>query len=148
MRNDQDAQDVTQETCLRAFRFFDGYQGGGMRAWWLTIVRYTCYTLLHKNRRADSTDLFDEEIYSSEFSGSADPNEHTLANDDNETLNRALEELPDVLRETIVLREIVGMSYKEIAEVTSVPKGTMMSRLVQARTHLLQSLSAELCRGY
>src|ERR1700752_2911507 len=72
MRNDQDAQDVTQEACLRAFRFFDKYQGGSMRAWWLTIVRNTCYTLLHKDRRTDSTELFDEVIYSSESSGSAD----------------------------------------------------------------------------
>jgi len=119
-----------------------------MRAWWLTIVRNTCYSLLHKDRRTDSTELFDEVIYSSEPSGSADLDGHTLSNDDHETLNRALEELPDVLRETIVLHEIVGMSYKEIAEVTSVPMGTVMSRLVQARTHLLQSLSAELCRGY
>jgi RNA polymerase sigma-70 factor, ECF subfamily len=148
MRNGQDAQDVTQEACLRTFRFFDGYQGGSMRAWWLTIVRNTCYTSLHKNLRADSTGLFDEENYSSEISGSANPDGHTLANDDHETLNRAIEGLPDVLRETIVLREIVGMSYKEITEVTSVPMGTVMSRLVQARTHLLQSLSAELCRGY
>src|ERR1700722_10718878 len=92
MRNDQDAQEVTQEACLRAFRFFDGYQGGGMRAWWLTIVRYTCYKLLHKNRRADSTELFDEEICSSEISCNADPDGHMLANDDNETLNLALEE--------------------------------------------------------
>jgi RNA polymerase sigma factor (sigma-70 family) len=148
MRNDQDAQDVTQEACLRAFRFFDVYQGGNMRAWWLTIVRNTCYTLLRKNRWADSTQLFDEEIHSSELSGSADPEGHAPANTDHETLNRALEELPDVFRETIVLREIEGMSYKEIAEVTSVSMGTLMSRLVRARTHILQSLSAELCREY
>jgi RNA polymerase sigma-70 factor, ECF subfamily len=148
MRNEQDARDVTQEACMRAFRFFDGYQGRSMRACWLTIVQNTCYTSLHQNRRADSTELFDEEIYSSEFSGGADPDVHRLANDDHEILNPALVQLPGVLRETNVLREIVGMSYEEIAEVTSVPTGTVMSRLVQARTNLLQSLSAELCRGY
>jgi RNA polymerase sigma-70 factor (ECF subfamily) len=148
MRNDQDSQEVTQEACLRASRFFDGYQGGNMRAWWLTIIRNTCYTLLHKNRRADSTQLFDEEIHSSELSGSADREGYAQANTYHETLNRALEELPDVSRETIVLREMEGMSYKEIAKVTSVSMGTVMSRLGRARTHLLQSLSAELCRGY
>jgi RNA polymerase sigma-70 factor (ECF subfamily) len=148
MQNDQNAKDATQDACLRAFCSFDGYQGGSMRAWWLTILRNTCYTLLRKNRRADSTELFDEEIYSSELSSSANPDGHSLSNDDNETLNCALEELPDVLRETIVPREIEGISHMEIAEVTSVPIGTVMSRLVQTRTHLLQSLSAELCRGY
>ena len=60
-RNDQDAQDVTQEACLRAFRFFDRYQGGSARAWLLTIVRNTCYTWLRKNRQSDPTELFDEE---------------------------------------------------------------------------------------
>ena len=73
-RNDQDAQDVTQEACLRAFRFFDGYQGGNMRAWLLTIVRNTCYTWLHQNRVANSAEVFDEEIHSEESSpAGADP---------------------------------------------------------------------------
>jgi RNA polymerase sigma-70 factor (ECF subfamily) len=146
MRNDQDAQNVTQEACLHAFRLFDGYQGGNMRAWWLTIVQNTCYTLLYKNRWIDSTEVFDEEVRGSGLSGSADPYDHALANADNETVNRALEELLDVFHETIVLREMEGMSYQEIAEVTSVSVGTVMSRF--ARRHLRQSLSAELCRGY
>ncbi len=147
-RNDQDAQDVTQEGCLRAFRFFDGYRGGNMRAWFLTIVRNTCYTWLHQNRTPGSVEVFDEEIHTGETSGSADPEVQALANADKETLNRALEELPDVFREALVLREIEGMSYKEIADVTSVSTGTVMSRLARARTRLLQSLSAELSRGY
>jgi RNA polymerase sigma-70 factor, ECF subfamily len=146
-RNDQDAQDVTQEACLRAFRFFGGYQGGNMRAWLLTIVRNTFYTWLHKNHRADSTELFDEEIHSSELSGSPDPEIHVLASAEKETLNRALEELPDVFREALVLRELEGMSYREIADLTSVSMGTVMSRLARARTRLRQSLSAELSRG-
>jgi RNA polymerase sigma-70 factor, ECF subfamily len=146
-RNDQDAQDVTQEACLRAFRFFDGYQGGNMRSWLLTIVRNTCYTWLHQNRRPDSTELFNEEIHSSEVSGGADPEIQVLASADKETLNRALEKLPDVFREALVLREIEGMSYKEIADVTSVSLGTVMSRLARARTRLRQSLSVGLGRG-
>ena len=119
-----------------------------MRAWFLTIVRNTCYTWLHQNRTPGSVEVFDEEIHTGETSGSADPEVQALANADKETLNRALEELPDVFREALVLREIEGMSYKEIADVTSVPTGTVMSRLARARTRLLQSLSAELTRGY
>jgi RNA polymerase sigma-70 factor, ECF subfamily len=143
-RNDQDAQDVTQEAFLRAFRFFDGYQGGNMRAWLLTIVRNTCYTWLHQNRPPDSAVEFDEEIHSSESSGGADPELQVLASADKETLHRALEELPGIFREVLVLREMEGMSYKEIADVASVSIGTVMSRLARARTRLRESLGAAL----
>jgi RNA polymerase sigma-70 factor (ECF subfamily) len=143
-RNDEDAQDVTQESFLRAFRFFDGYQGGNMRAWLLTIVRNTCYTWMHQNRPADPAVEFDEEIHSEEFSASADPELQVLANADKDTLQRALEELPEMFREVLVLREIEGMSYKEIADVASVSIGTVMSRLARARTRLRLSLSAAL----
>ena len=91
---------------------------------------------MHQNRRPDSTELFDEEIHSPEFSGIADPEIQALASADKETLRRALEELPDVFREALVLRELEGMSYKEIADVTSVSLGTVMSRLARARTRL------------
>jgi RNA polymerase sigma factor (sigma-70 family) len=147
-RNDQDAQDVAQEACLRAFRFFDRYQGGSARAWLLTIVRNTCYTWLHKNRQSDSTELFDEEIHHPELSGGDDPEVQALAAADKETVSRALEELPDVFRETLALREMEGMSYREIAEVTAVSLGTVMSRLARGRTRLRQSLTAVLSRGY
>jgi RNA polymerase sigma-70 factor (ECF subfamily) len=147
-RNDQDAQDVTQKACLRAFRFFDGYQGGNTRAWLLTIVRNTCYTWLHKNRAPGFGEVFDEEIHSAEISGSADPEIQTLASADKKTLQRALEELPEVFREALVLREMEGMSYREIADVMSVSLGTVMSRLARARTRLRQSLSVELSTGY
>ena len=144
-RNDQDAQDVTQEACLRAFRFFDGYQGGNMRAWFLTIVRNTCYTWLHQNRAPGGSDeVFDEEIHSTDESGGASPEIQALAGADKETLRRALEELPEVFREVLVLRELEGMSYKEIADVSSVSLGTVMSRLARARTRLRQALGASL----
>jgi RNA polymerase sigma-70 factor (ECF subfamily) len=119
-----------------------------MRTWWLTIVRNTRYTRLHKNRRADSTELFDEEIRSLEPSGGFDPETHVLTSADKETLDHALEELPDVFREALVLREMEGMSYQEIADVTSVSLGMVMSRLKRARMRLRQSLSVELSRGY
>jgi len=141
-RNEQDAQDVTQEACLRAFRFFEGYQGGNMRAWFLTIVRNTCYTWLSQNRSPGTNEEFNEEIHSTEDSGGASPELQALAGADRETLRRALEELPDVFREVLVLREIEGMSYKEIAEVSSVSLGTVMSRLARARTRLRQALGA------
>jgi len=143
-RNEQDAQDVTQEAFLRAFRFFDGYQGGNMRAWLLTIVRNTCYTWLHQNRPPESAVEFDEEIHSSESSVGADPELQALASADKVTLHRALAELPDIFREVLVLREMEGMSYKEIADVASVSLGTVMSRLARARTRLRQSLGAAL----
>jgi RNA polymerase sigma-70 factor, ECF subfamily len=143
-RNEQDAQDVTQEAFLRAFRFFDGYQGGNMRAWLLTIVRNTCYTWLHQNRPPELAVEFDEEIHSSESSCGADPELQVLASADKETVHRALEELPEIFREVLVLREIEGMSYKEIADVASVSLGTVMSRLARARARLRQSLGAAL----
>jgi RNA polymerase sigma-70 factor (ECF subfamily) len=147
-RNEQDAQDVAQEAFLRAFRFFDRYQGGSARAWLLTIVRNTCYTWLHKNRQSVSTELFDEEIHHPELSSDADPEVQALAAADKVTLSRALEELPDVFREALVLREMEGMSYREIADVTAVSLGTVMSRLARGRTRLRQSLTAEVSRGY
>ena len=143
-RNDEDAQDVAQESFLRALRFFDGYQGGNMRAWLLTIVRNTCYTWLHQNRPPASAVEFDEEIHSDEVSGSADPEIQVLANADKETVRRALSELPEIFREVLVLREMEGMSYKEIADVTSVSLGTVMSRLARGRTRLRESLSVSL----
>jgi RNA polymerase sigma-70 factor (ECF subfamily) len=143
-RNEQDAQDVTQESFLRAFRFFDGYQGGNMRAWLLTIVRNTCYTWLRQNRPPDSAVEFNEEIHSEELSGGIDPEIQVLANADKVTVHRALEELPEIFREVLVLREMEGMSYKEIADVASVSLGTVMSRLARARTRLRESLGAAL----
>jgi RNA polymerase sigma factor (sigma-70 family) len=143
-RNNQDAQDVTQEACMRAFRFFDGYQGGNMRAWLLTIVRNTCYTWLHQNRLPDSAEVFDEEIHSAEISGGADPEIQALASADKETLRRALEDLPDVYREALVLRELEGMSYREIEDIMSVSMGTVMSRIARGRTRLRESLGVSL----
>ena len=113
-----------------------------MRAWLLTIVRNTCYTWLHRNRPPESAVEFDEEIHSEESSGGADPEIQVLANADKETVHRALEELPEIFREVLVLREIEGMSYKEIADVASVSLGTVMSRLARARTRLRESLVA------
>lgn len=142
-RNGDDAAEVVQEACLKAWTAFAQMRQDG-RAWLLTIVRNTCYTWLHQNRPPDSAVEFDEEIHSSESSGGADPELQVLASADKETVHRALEGLPDMFREVLVLRELEGMSYKEIADVASISIGTVMSRLARARTRLRESLGAAL----
>jgi RNA polymerase sigma factor (sigma-70 family) len=137
-RNAQDAEDVAQEAYLRAFRFFDGYQGGNMRSWLLTIVRNTSYTWMHQNRAQQPTTAFDEELHT-DTTESQSPETLLLRNADRQLLNRALEELPLVFREVLVLLELEGLSYKEIADVLGVPIGTVMSRLARGRHKLRES---------
>ncbi len=136
-RDDRDAEDVVQEACLRAFQFFDGFHGGNSRAWLLTIVRHTCYTWLQKNR-AHELAPFDEDLGA--VDPEAGPEELVLHNADQQRLRQALEELPVEFREVMILRELEGMSYKEIASVVGVPLGTVMSRLARARKRLQQTL--------
>ena len=139
-RNDQDAEDAVQEACLRAFRFFGGFRGGDARNWLLKIVRNTCYTQLQKNRPQEPATTFDEEIHS-EKGGSMTPETLLLRSADSQLLRRALEELPMKFREVLVLRELEGLSYREIGEVSNIPPGTVMSSLSRARERLRQSLT-------
>lgn len=139
---DQDAEDVLQEACLRAIRFFPGFQGGSARAWLLTIVRRTCYTWLAKNRGHNAmTTSFDEELHSGECHA-MDPHTLLLRQADRQLVLQALEELPVEFREVIVLRELEGLSYKEVATVAEIPMGTVMSRLARGRQQLEQRLVA------
>jgi RNA polymerase sigma factor (sigma-70 family) len=138
VRNDADAEDLAQEAVLRAFRFFGGLQGGDGRAWLLTIVRNTCYTWLRQNRAHELTTPFDEEAHSVE---GANPETILLGVADRQALERALQELPVEFREVIILRELEGLSYKEIANVLDAPVGTVMSRLARARKRLHLSLT-------
>lgn len=140
-RNGQDAEDAVQEACLRAFRFFGGFRGGDARAWLLKIVRNTCYTQLQNNRPQELATTFDEEIHS-EDDGSMNPEMLLLRSADSQLLRRALEELPMNFREVLVLRELEGLSYREIAEVSNIPPGTVMSSLSRARERLRQSLTS------
>ena len=146
VRNTHDAEDIVQESYLRAFKFFGGYQGGDARSWVLKIVRNTSYSYLHKNRTADLADEFDETVHSatSEQSGAEAA---LLQSADRRMLHQALDALPVQFREVIVLRELEGMSYKEIAEVTGTPIGTVMSGLARGRTqlrdHLLRARAGE-----
>ena len=137
-RNETDAEDVVQEAYLRAFRFFSGFHGGNSRAWLLTIVRNTSYTWLQQNRPNELTAEFDEEIHSVE---SDNPEKILLENADKQLLKQTLEELPPEFREAMILRELEGLSYKEIADITDVPIGTVMSRLARARKRLQHCLA-------
>lgn len=138
-RGDRDAEDVVQEAYLRAFRFFGGFRGGDGRAWLLTIVRNTCYTWLQQNRSREFLALDDEmqQVESDEPS----PEASLIVSADSKLLARALEELPVEFREAIVLRELEGLSYKEIADLADIPLGTVMSRLARARKRLQQSIA-------
>ena len=138
-----DAEDVTQEAVLRAYRFFRGFRGTEARAWLLQIVRNRCYTWLQKNR-ADVHDEFDEEFFPD---SSASPEAVTAAADERQRLTAALEALPARSREIMVLRELEGCSYKEIAEIMRIPIGTVMSTLARARERLQKILSADVVRG-
>jgi RNA polymerase sigma-70 factor (ECF subfamily) len=137
LRGRSDAEDATQEAMLRAFRFFRGYHGGDARAWLLQIVRNACYTWLEKNRPVDLMTEFDEERHPQMEST---PEALAIAGDDRERLMRALENLPPRFREVLVLRELEGCSYKEIAAITSAPLGTVMSALARARERLQRVL--------
>jgi len=141
-RNEQDAQDMVQEAYLRAFKFFHAFQGVDGRAWLLTIVRNTCYTWLHQNRAHEITTMFDEEIHSVD-SDSSNPAALVLQSADHQLLREALNELPVEFREVVVLRDLEGFSYKEIAGIANIPTGTVMSRLARARERLKKILCGQ-----
>ncbi|HXR09916.1 MAG TPA: sigma-70 family RNA polymerase sigma factor [Candidatus Acidoferrales bacterium] len=144
-RNEQDAQDAVQEAYLRAFRYFPGMRGGPARPWLMKIVRNTCYTWLRANRPLQEAAEFDENLFPPDFRA-PDPEEAVLQSDNGAVVRRALEELPVNFREVLILREIEGMSYKEIAEIIGVPIGTVMSSLSRARSLLRQILEDRLKR--
>ncbi len=136
--NDHDAEDIVQDACVRAFRFLGGFRGGNSRSWLLAIVRNTAFTWLKKNRPKAIVTVNDEELLEME-----DPKEPLAApaGADAAVLRAALEELPAEFREALVLRELEGLSYKEIAEIVDAPVGTVMSRLARARRQLQSYLS-------
>ena len=139
-RNEQDAEDVVQEAYLRAFRFFSAFRGGDPRAWLMRIVRNTCYTWLHVNRPLQVAKEFEENLFRPD-SCAPNPEEALLQNDNGILLRKALEKLPPNFREVLILRELEGMSYKEISDITGMPAGTVMSSLSRARGRLRQALA-------
>ena len=136
--NEHDAEDAVQESYLRALKFFSGFRGGSSRPWLLAIVRNTCYTWLRRNRMEEPGMELDEELHVDTSSPS--PEAILLAAARSDLVRRALEELPAEFREIVILREMEGLSYKEIAEVTAIPVGTVMSRLARARARLQKLL--------
>jgi len=141
--SDPDAQDLVQEAFLRAFKFFGGFRGGNSRAWLLRIVRNAFYDWVKQNRRGEEATPFDEELHGTVEERGA-PDAVLLEKADREMLHKAIAELPVEFREILVLRELEGFSYKEIADVAAVPLGTVMSRLARAREHLRALLVARL----
>jgi RNA polymerase sigma-70 factor (ECF subfamily) len=148
-RNDHDAEDVVQEAYLRAYRYFDGFNGGNGRAWLLAIVRRTCFTWLGKNRPSEVVALDEDGMEAIEArtareelgSAAADnPETHLLKKADRTMLTEAIGTLPAAFREALVLREFEELAYQEIAEIAGVPIGTVMSRLARARRLLKETL--------
>jgi RNA polymerase sigma factor (sigma-70 family) len=140
MGNEQDAEDMVQEATLRAYQYFDRYQGGNSRAWLLTIVRNTCYTWLRENRGQIQAVEFDDETPDSD-PNTADPERVSLAHISSQLIQAALDKLPVEYRELIVLRELEELSYKEIAGIAGIPMGTVMSRLARARQQFKNCLA-------
>jgi len=138
-RNDQDAEDVVQEASLRAFKYWKGFSGRDCRSWLLAIVRNTFYSWL-KERSVQPELTADGELDDID-DGFPNPEHALLQNADREMLMGALDALPVEFREAIVLREMEGMSYKEIADIAGVPIGTIMSRLARARKRLQMALA-------
>lgn len=141
-RNDHDAQDVVQEACLRAMRYFETFRGEQARPWLLQIVRHTCYSWLRQNRPADvlAFDAADEAWPEAAAPAADEPMAVAVRNADRALINRAIAALPIAFREVLVLRELEDLSYKEIARIADIPVGTVMSRLSRARALMQQAL--------
>ena len=143
MHNEADAQDVVLESSLRAFRFFDSYQGGDSKAWLLAIVRNTCRTWQRRRNRETEAVAFDETAHSCE--GCAPNQEQSVVQGERAgVLRSCIERLPADFREVLVMRELEEMSYQEIAAVTGLPIGTVMSRLSRARKRLKECASGSI----
>ena len=149
-----DAEDVVQDACLRALRGIAGFSGGNARAWVLTIVRHTAYSWLGKNRPAalvvtDDLEAVERVAFSRGGGGGATeaaggtPEAALIAKAEAARLEAAIQNLPPPFRETLVLRDLQGLDYKEIANVTGVPIGTVMSRLARARQRLMGMITKD-----
>jgi RNA polymerase sigma-70 factor (ECF subfamily) len=145
-RNDQDAQDVVQEASLRAFKYWKGFSGRDGRSWLLAIVRNTFYSWIRQ--RSAQPELTETGEIDDVDDSVPNPENLLLRNASRDMLKAALDDLPTEFREAIVLREMEGMSYKEIADIASVPIGTVMSRLARARKRLQIYLTNAAARNY
>jgi RNA polymerase sigma-70 factor (ECF subfamily) len=149
--NATDAEDIVQEACLRAFRSIGSFNGGSARAWVLAIVRNTAFTWLAKNRKFRLVAFEDlssddrerlESGAGSESGAIATPEQQLIMRADASCLAAAIANLPEEFREVLVLRDLQGLDYREIATVTAAPLGTVMSRLARARQRLIRAVAA------
>ncbi len=138
--NPQDAEDAVQDAFVRALSYFDSFHGDDGRAWLLAIVRNACYARLRKNRRSlevtEPAELLD--LATDQAPG---PEALQFRQADRQRVQRSLESLPAEFREALVLREMEGLSYKQIARITDTPIGTVMSRLARARRRVQELLA-------
>lgn len=141
-RSPHDAEDVVQEATMRALRAIDSFHGGDARCWLLTIVRNTCYSWLKQNHQRQPAALMDDDVCEAE---GASPDAALLRSADAQMVRDAIDSLPLEYREVLVMREIEGLSYREIAAVAELPPGTVMSRLSRARQRLEQVLAPKIC---
>src|SRR6202043_1062906 len=147
-KNEADAQDVVQDAYLRALRFFSSLRGEDARAWLFAIVRNTWYGRFPRRAGSAGMTVTDEEV-DNRADASLDPEAQLIQRQTVEQVRRALETLPADFREVLVLRELEGLSYKEIAVVVGIPLGTVMSRLARARERLAGVLAtSELSGGH
>jgi RNA polymerase sigma factor (sigma-70 family) len=147
--NRADAEDVVQDACLRALRGIAGFSGGNGRAWVLTIVRNAAYDWLRKNRspavvHVDDLEAVEHLRVADDVAHAGDnPEAALIARADEAKLEAAIASLPAIFRETLVLRDVQGLDYREIATITDVPIGTVMSRLARARRRVIEMLGAD-----
>ena len=132
LRNDQDAEDAVQEASMRAFRYFRTFSGGNGRAWFFRIVRNTCNGWYGRSGARAPTESFDEELHG-DARPMPDPESLALQSDQVALIERAMKDLPDRFRTLLVLRELEGLSYRELADAMDMPVGTVMSGLSRAR---------------
>jgi RNA polymerase sigma-70 factor, ECF subfamily len=138
-RNEADAADVVQEASLKAFRYFDTYRDGDAKSWLLKIVRRSCYSWLERNRSAEIVSLESWAETGHAPAAREDAETMLMNRSDLRRLDQLIEALPPPLREAIVLRELLQLDYRAIAEIANLPIGTVMSRLHRARSVLRQS---------
>lgn len=141
-RNEDDAEDIVQEASLRALRYFQTFAGRNGRAWFLRIVRNTCWSWRAQTART-ATDMFDEEQHNG-AQLTWDPETLLLHAADASLIDETLKNLPDRFRELLVLRELEGLSYQELADVLESPIGTVMSGLSRARRAFRRALEIQL----
>lgn len=138
-RNAGDAEDVVQDACERALKYFDAFHGSEPKAWFLTIVRHAGYDWIKRNRPTEFVPDGSEAIEQAADHATPTPEQAALRNASSASLAEAIAELPLGYREVLILREIEELSYRDIARVADIPIGTVMSRLARARALLQRS---------